>query len=603
MGAIAYELFAYKRPFDGDSLTAVMYKIMHDRPDPTALPSTAYSPGLERIIMKALARPAGGALPVAGGDARRPGGLVRDTVSRLDPQAPAPGADDQADTLALQVDVEMEKRRVILKSLLHEARQALAAGDLARAREQASHGLDLFPDDADAKAVISEVDAEALKRRVDRELTELRGEIDGARNAGQLQRALSLCKRVLEFNPEDVGVARVAAEIESEVHDRQVEELAEQARSYAASGDVELAQKIAGRIEKLAPGSPRYRELKELLDFQSGRQRVMDLTKQSQEHIAQGNLVEALAAAEAALALDGTYALAREIRERTAEILARQEASKTSPGLAPPPPRSGPDAVRPAPAKAAAAPKSQPPPARPQFPAPKSQPPRPAPASGGDGPARPAARPAGPPKSAPDVRPAPAAVAPAPAAVAPAPAPVAASAPAMATPVPTPSAPTRAAPPPPAAAVAAAPIPEPAPAAKAPSSAAPPAPPPAAAASSAQQPVPLTPLPEGVPVDPEAARLLDIARRMLRDRAPQKALPNLEQAAALEPTHAGIERLLNLTRVEARKAEAESLTSAALNHFLQNNYKKAKLAVEKALALEPENKKAKELINILGSLS
>jgi tetratricopeptide (TPR) repeat protein len=114
--------------------------------------------------------------------------------------------------------------------------------------------------------------------------------------------------------------------------------------------------------------------------------------------------------------------------------------------------------------------------------------------------------------------------------------------------------------------------------------------------------LPLTPLPEGTPADAEAARLLETARRLLRDRAPQKALPVLEQAAAIEPSHAGIERLLHLTRVEARKAEAEALTSAALNHFLQNNYKKARTAVEKALALEPENKKARELINILGAL-
>ena len=73
VGAIAYELIAQAPPFDGDSLTAVMFQIMHDAPDPPALPATAYSPGLERIILKALAR-AGRALPVAGRDARRPEG-------------------------------------------------------------------------------------------------------------------------------------------------------------------------------------------------------------------------------------------------------------------------------------------------------------------------------------------------------------------------------------------------------------------------------------------------------------------------------------------------------------------------------------------------
>ena len=56
VGAIAYELIAYRKPFHGESLTAVMFQIVHGAPDASALPATAYSPGLERIILKALAR-------------------------------------------------------------------------------------------------------------------------------------------------------------------------------------------------------------------------------------------------------------------------------------------------------------------------------------------------------------------------------------------------------------------------------------------------------------------------------------------------------------------------------------------------------------------
>ena len=56
VGAIAYELVAHRKPFQGDSLTAVMFQIVHGTPDPEALPATGYSPGLERIILKALAR-------------------------------------------------------------------------------------------------------------------------------------------------------------------------------------------------------------------------------------------------------------------------------------------------------------------------------------------------------------------------------------------------------------------------------------------------------------------------------------------------------------------------------------------------------------------
>ena len=50
------------------------------------------------------------------------------------------------------------------------------------------------------------------------------------------------------------------------------------------------------------------------------------------------------------------------------------------------------------------------------------------------------------------------------------------------------------------------------------------------------------------------------------------------------------------------KGEAEALMSVALDHFVQNNHGKARKAVEKALALEPENKKARELMKILGAL-
>lgn len=53
---------------------------------------------------------------------------------------------------------------------------------------------------------------------------------------------------------------------------------------------------------------------------------------------------------------------------------------------------------------------------------------------------------------------------------------------------------------------------------------------------------------------------------------------------------------------EARRAEAATLTASALNHFVQNNYGKARKAAEKALALDPSDKKAKELMKILGTL-
>ena len=50
------------------------------------------------------------------------------------------------------------------------------------------------------------------------------------------------------------------------------------------------------------------------------------------------------------------------------------------------------------------------------------------------------------------------------------------------------------------------------------------------------------------------------------------------------------------------RGEVESLTSAALDHFLRNDHPRARRAVERALALDPQNRRAQELLKLLGVL-
>jgi hypothetical protein len=76
----------------------------------------------------------------------------------------------------------------------------------------------------------------------------------------------------------------------------------------------------------------------------------------------------------------------------------------------------------------------------------------------------------------------------------------------------------------------------------------------------------------------------------------------LEQASALEPDHAGLRRVLGLTRVQARKAEVETLVGQALDHFVRNEHAQARRAVEAALALAPGDRKAGELRKVLGEI-
>jgi tetratricopeptide (TPR) repeat protein/predicted Ser/Thr protein kinase len=442
VGAIAYELIAYRRAFEGDSLTNVMFKIMHEPADPTGLPASAYTPGLEGIVLRALARDPADRYPSLDemrADLER---LVRETAPRLLERT---GPDAPPETQALPA-------------------LASAAVETKRAPEAPRNPL---PDVANARAQLARARAE-----------------------GQLPKALVHARRLLELDPEDAALRAATAEIEAAIQEKELEQLSEMALSYAAEGDIDLAVTIAGRIERMAPESARYVQLRAYLNEETARRRAKSLTAQAGDQLAEGDLEGALASAEQALAAYPSNSAAREICTRVTGILVAQGKRPASP---PPLPE---------PAQAVAPPDASP-------------------------------------------------------------------------------------------AAEALSLPEAPPSGPAPDDLAP------AATPAADQ---LTPLPEGSPRNPEAAALVEAARRTLRDRDPQNALPLLEQAAEIEPEHAGLLRLLTVTRVEARKAQIESLTTAALEHFVRNEHRKAQAAVDKALALDPKNRKALELRTILGAL-
>jgi eukaryotic-like serine/threonine-protein kinase len=56
VGALAYEMLSGQRPFEAESLSALMLRITSEDANPALLPATRYSPGLERAVLRALAR-------------------------------------------------------------------------------------------------------------------------------------------------------------------------------------------------------------------------------------------------------------------------------------------------------------------------------------------------------------------------------------------------------------------------------------------------------------------------------------------------------------------------------------------------------------------
>ncbi|PYQ18006.1 MAG: hypothetical protein DMF79_16075 [Acidobacteria bacterium] len=108
-----------------------------------------------------------------------------------------------------------------------------------------------------------------------------------ARAEGHLQLALDICQRLLESEPEDETARRAASEIEGVLQDREVEELVGLALSYAADGDMELAARVAEKVEQVAPWSPRYLQLQVYIDEEGARRRADALAAAAREHLEQ----------------------------------------------------------------------------------------------------------------------------------------------------------------------------------------------------------------------------------------------------------------------------------------------------------------------------
>jgi tetratricopeptide (TPR) repeat protein len=231
VGAIVYELVARRRAFPGDTATDVVRAISRGEPDLACLPSTPFSPGLEQVLARSLAR----AL-----EAR---------------------ADSFEDVHAALVEV--------VRAAAPRLRESAAAG----------------PDPAAGSRREALVTAIAQARAEER--------LDDALEAG---------RRLLELHPDDEWAHRTIDEVGSVVRDREVDELVGAALAHAADGEIDDATRLAEKVERLAPWSPRYLQLQVYLDEERARLQADRLVATGREHLANGRREEARAAASEALA-------------------------------------------------------------------------------------------------------------------------------------------------------------------------------------------------------------------------------------------------------------------------------------------------------------
>ena len=135
---------------------------------------------------------------------------------------------------------------------------------------------------------------------------------------------------------------------------------------------------------------------------------------------------------------------------------------------------------------------------------------------------------------------------------------------------------------------------------------APPPPGPEAASAEAPSEGPLA----AVPLPEEPEKPVEVAQPEVPAEAAPAALapagdtrPEPTQPASAEAGRAAaavdVATPVAAPAADPRSAEAVALSAAALRHFLQDEHEQARQLVERALALDPQNRKALELEKIL----
>jgi Protein kinase domain len=118
----------------------------------------------------------------------------------------------------------------------------------------------------------------------------------------------------------DPATRAAAAELETAVLDREVEQLCGLALAHAADGELAQAEAVAARIGVLAAHDPRLARLRPYLEEERGRRAAIALLASARDQLALGQLDEARALAEDALLADPRSVMAREIVERLSTL-------------------------------------------------------------------------------------------------------------------------------------------------------------------------------------------------------------------------------------------------------------------------------------------
>lgn len=246
VGLVLYELLSYRRAFDADNPTAVIYKIVHEQPVPLVELMPELDAGVRAIVERALAKKAGeryqnlrdllvdldGALGRIQQEDRDAEATVSSAPAEEETWATSPAGGRAAASRAALLARREERLREHL-----DAADAALDNDLCDAAQTAAEQAALIdPDDDRVLRTLERIGAVRLSQQVDAHLARARGHLENR----ALTRASESVEAVLQLQPKSRPARQLRREIESF---RKINRCLEQAEQQLASGEFSDARR------------------------------------------------------------------------------------------------------------------------------------------------------------------------------------------------------------------------------------------------------------------------------------------------------------------------------------------------------------------------
>jgi tetratricopeptide (TPR) repeat protein len=227
VGAIVYELVARRRAFPGDTSTDVIRGISHGEPDLACLPETVFSPGLEKVLGRCLARPLESRLPSF--------------------------EEVHAELVQLVRDAAHPEHEALVTALT----QARAEGRLEAALEAGRRLLELDGEDEWARRTLAEIESAQREREVD----ELVGLALSHAADGEIEVATQIAEKIERLAPWSPRYLQLQVYLDEEKARQAADRHVAEGREQLREGRHAAARAAARDALAAMPGHPGARRL------------------------------------------------------------------------------------------------------------------------------------------------------------------------------------------------------------------------------------------------------------------------------------------------------------------------------------------------------